>query len=118
MRHWFARQVAQSFAQWDVLLAPATPCVAQPIGTDFIEIAGQRMNARASMGLLTQPISCIGLPVVTVPVWGVDSAHPHLSIGVQVVAAPWREDLALRVAHALERQGVVAAHANGAGLSA
>ncbi|MBM3390055.1 MAG: AtzE family amidohydrolase [Betaproteobacteria bacterium] len=118
VRHWFARQVAQSFAQWDVLLAPATPCVAQPIGTDFIEIAGQRMNARASMGLLTQPISCIGLPVVTVPVWGVDPAHPHLSIGVQVVAAPWREDLALRVAHALERQGVVAAHANGAGLSA
>lgn len=109
VRHWFARQVAQSFEQWDVLLAPATPCVAQPIGTDFIEIAGQRMNARASMGLLTQPISCIGLPVVTVPVWGVDPAHPHLSIGVQVVAAPWREDLALRVAYALEALGAAVA---------
>ena len=107
VRHWFARQVAQSFNQWDVLLAPATPCVAPPIGTDGIEIAGQRMNARASLGLLTQPISCIGLPVVTVPVWGVDDAAPHLSIGVQVVAAPWREDVALRVAAELEVRGVV-----------
>lgn len=116
VRHWFARQVAQSFDEWDVLLAPATPCVAQPIGTDWIEIAGQRMNARASMGLLTQPISCIGLPVATVPVWGVDPQHPHLSIGVQIVAAPWREDLALRVARELEARGVVSARTRGAGL--
>ena len=59
------------------------------------------------MGLLTQPISCIGLPVVTVPVWGCDPKAPHLSIGVQLVAAPWREDLLLRVAHQLQQQGVV-----------
>ena len=109
VRHWFAQQVARSFEEWDVVLAPATPCVAQPIGTDFIDIAGQRMNARASMGLLTQPISSIGLPVVTVPVWGVDPDQPHLSIGVQLVAAPWREDLALRVAHHLQTLGVVSA---------
>lgn len=116
VRQAFAQAVAKSFEQWDVLLAPATPCVAQPIGTDFIEIAGQRMNARASMGLLTQPISCIGLPVVTVPVWGVDGEHPHLSIGVQVVAAPWREDLALRTAMALQAQGAVSARVDGRGL--
>ncbi|MFN5702039.1 MAG: hypothetical protein ACK47V_15615, partial [Betaproteobacteria bacterium] len=70
----------------------------------------------ASMGLLTQPISCIGLPVVTVPVWGVDGEHPHLSIGVQVVAAPWREDLALRTAMALQAQGAVSARVDGRGL--
>jgi aspartyl-tRNA(Asn)/glutamyl-tRNA(Gln) amidotransferase subunit A len=32
-----------------------------------------------------------------------------LPIGVQVIAPPWREDLALRVAYALEQQGVAAA---------
>jgi aspartyl-tRNA(Asn)/glutamyl-tRNA(Gln) amidotransferase subunit A len=32
-----------------------------------------------------------------------------LPIGVQIIAAPWREDVALRLAHALEAQGVVAA---------
>lgn len=55
------------------------------------------------MGVLTQPISCIGLPVCAVPVWG---AHASLPIGVQVIAAPWREDLVLRVAAALEAAGV------------
>jgi Asp-tRNA(Asn)/Glu-tRNA(Gln) amidotransferase A subunit family amidase len=32
-----------------------------------------------------------------------------MPIGVQIIAAPWREDLALRVAYALERSGVVCA---------
>jgi amidase/aspartyl-tRNA(Asn)/glutamyl-tRNA(Gln) amidotransferase subunit A len=106
VRHWFARQVAASFAGVDVLLAPATPCVAPVIGTEWLEIHGSRLPARASMGLLTQPVSCIGLPVVTVPRWHTDPAAPHLPIGVQVIAAPWREDLALRVAFALESLAV------------
>ncbi|MCI1193258.1 AtzE family amidohydrolase [Calidifontimicrobium sp. SYSU G02091] len=109
LRHWFARQVAASFETVDVVLAPATPCTAPVIGTEWLEIAGQRLPARASMGLLTQPVSCIGLPVVVVPLWGLDAAAPHLPIGVQVIAAPWREDLALRVAHALEAAGVASA---------
>jgi amidase/aspartyl-tRNA(Asn)/glutamyl-tRNA(Gln) amidotransferase subunit A len=102
VRHWFARQVAKSFEDVDVLLAPATPCTAPTIGTDWIEINDMKLPARASMGLLTQPVSCIGLPVVTVPRWQTSPAAPHLPIGVQIIAAPWREDLALRVAYALE----------------
>jgi amidase/aspartyl-tRNA(Asn)/glutamyl-tRNA(Gln) amidotransferase subunit A len=58
------------------------------------------------MGLLTQPISCIGLPVVTVPLWGMSAAHPHLPLGVQLIAAPWREDHALRVAAQLQAGGL------------
>jgi len=106
MRRWFARQAAELFKDVDVLLAPATPCVAPAIGTEWIDIGGQQLPARASMGLLTQPISCIGLPVCAVPVWG---CHPSLPIGVQVIAAPWREDLVLRVAHALQQQGIATA---------
>jgi aspartyl-tRNA(Asn)/glutamyl-tRNA(Gln) amidotransferase subunit A len=30
-----------------------------------------------------------------------------LPIGVQIITAPWREDIALRIAHALEKAGVV-----------
>jgi amidase/aspartyl-tRNA(Asn)/glutamyl-tRNA(Gln) amidotransferase subunit A len=109
VRHWFARRAARAFETVDVLIAPATPCTAPVIGTQWLDIAGQRLPARASMGLLTQPISCIGLPVVTVPLWGLNPAAPHLPIGVQIIAAPWREDLCLRVAAALEQQGVCAA---------
>jgi len=32
-----------------------------------------------------------------------------LPIGVQIIAPPWREDIALRVAYALEQMGIVAA---------
>lgn len=38
--------------------------------------------------------------------------HPtaaYLTVGVQVIAAPGREDLCLRVAHVLEAAGAVAA---------
>ncbi|MDZ7893476.1 MAG: AtzE family amidohydrolase [Sphingobium sp.] len=73
VRHWFARRVARVFENVDVLIAPATPCVAPLIGTEWLQI-GQRLPARPSMGLLTQPISCIGLPVVTVPLWGMSAA--------------------------------------------
>ena len=109
VRHWFARRVAHSFETVDVVIAPATPCVAPAIGTDWLDIAGQRVPARASMGMLTQPISCIGLPVATVPLWGMRSSAPHMPIGVQLVAAPWREDLVLRVAAHLERIGLCSA---------
>jgi amidase/aspartyl-tRNA(Asn)/glutamyl-tRNA(Gln) amidotransferase subunit A len=106
VRRWFALRAAELFRDVDVLIAPATPCVAPVIGTEWIEINGQRLPARPSMGLLTQPISCIGLPVCAVPVWG---CHPSLPIGVQVIAAPWREDLVLRVAHRLQELGVASA---------
>jgi 1-carboxybiuret hydrolase len=65
---------------------------------------GVELPVRANIGIHTQPISFIGLPVVAVPV----PLEP-MPIGVQIVAAPWREDIALRVAAALERQGVVSA---------
>jgi aspartyl-tRNA(Asn)/glutamyl-tRNA(Gln) amidotransferase subunit A len=57
---------------------------------------------RANLGIYTQPISFIGLPVVAVPV-----PLSPLPIGVQIITAPWREDIALRIAHALEKAGVV-----------
>jgi 1-carboxybiuret hydrolase len=59
------------------------------------------------MGLLTQPISCVGLPVCVVPVRGCDPSAPHLPLGVQIIAAPWREDRVLRVAHHLQMMGAV-----------
>ena len=63
------------------------------------------LATRPSMGLLTQPLSFIGLPIVCVPL----APSGALPMGVQVIAAPWREDRALRVAAALERVGVARA---------
>jgi AtzE family amidohydrolase len=105
-RTWFARQVAEIFRDVDIILAPATPCRAPASGQKTMELDGIAVPVRANLGLYTQPISFIGLPVCTVPVW---SAGERLPIGVQVIGAPWREDLVLRVARHLEREGAVAA---------
>ena len=80
------------------IIAPATPCTAPKIGQQTFVLDGVEMPVRANLGIYTQPISFIGLPVVAVPV----PLQP-LPIGVQIIAAPWREDVALRVAHALEQ---------------
>jgi AtzE family amidohydrolase len=106
VRRLYAEQAARALERFDILLAAATPCAATPIGAEWFELNGRRAQVRPNMGVLTQPISCIGLPVCAVPVWG---AHPSLPIGVQVIAAPWREDLVLRVAAALESAGVAQA---------
>jgi 1-carboxybiuret hydrolase len=105
-RRWYRARVLELFKTVDVILAPATPCVAPKLGQVNFVLGGVEMPVRANIGIHTQPISFIGLPVVAVPV----PLEP-MPIGVQIIAAPWREDIALRVAHALERTGVVAAPA-------
>ncbi len=105
-RRRFRAEALALFAEVDVLLAPATPCRAPKIGQKTFVLDGREMLVRPNIGVYTQPISFIGLPVVAVPVW---TRGEKLPIGVQVIAPPWREDLALRVARELERAGVASA---------
>lgn len=92
------------FEDWDVLLAPATPVSAPLIGSEWLEIDGKKVPCRPSMGLLTQPISFAGCPVVAAPLW--PEGTNGMPIGVQLIAAPWREDLALRAGWVLQQAGV------------
>jgi aspartyl-tRNA(Asn)/glutamyl-tRNA(Gln) amidotransferase subunit A len=103
-RRWYREQVLRLFEHYDAILAPATPCTAPKIGQQTFLIDGVEMPLRPNVGIYTQPISFIGLPVVAVPV-----PLKPLPIGVQVIAAPWREDVALRVSYALEQTGTVTA---------
>jgi AtzE family amidohydrolase len=101
-RRWYCQALMALFGEIDVILAPATPYPAFPIGRVTMEIGGQILPAAGHLGVFTQPISFAGLPVVAAPV---AQAGP-LPLGVQIIAAPWREDLVLRVAHAGEALGV------------
>jgi 1-carboxybiuret hydrolase len=103
-RRWYRERVLELFKEVDAILAPATPCTAPLIGQQTFMFGDTELPVRANLGLYTQPISFIGLPVVAVPV-----PLTPLPIAVQIITAPWREDIGLRVAHALETQGVVAA---------
>ncbi|MDH1177326.1 AtzE family amidohydrolase [Achromobacter mucicolens] len=105
VRHRAYLEALALFKHYDVLIAPATPVSATPIGADWLTLAGKQLPARASMGLLTQPISAIGLPVCTAPTWPEQDEDGHLPLGVQLIAAPWREIDCLRAAHALEQAG-------------
>src|SRR6266536_587504 len=103
-RRWYRAQVLELFKTVDVIIAPATPCVAPKLGQVTFTLDGVELPVRANIGVHTQPISFIGLPVVAVPV----PLEP-MPIGLQIIAAPWREDIAVRVAFALERAGAVSA---------
>jgi aspartyl-tRNA(Asn)/glutamyl-tRNA(Gln) amidotransferase subunit A len=104
VRRWFRAMVLDLFKDVDAIIAPATPCSAPKIGQKTLVLDGVELPLRPNLGVFTQPISFVGLPVVAVPV----PIEP-LPVAVQVIAAPWREDVALRVAYALESMGVAAA---------
>jgi AtzE family amidohydrolase len=98
----FRDEVLALFNRYDLLLAPATPCSAPELGQPTIHVGGQDVPTRANIGLLTQPLSFVGLPIVAVPVRG-----EGMPIAVQLIAPPWREGQALQAAALLERAGVV-----------
>ncbi len=108
-RSWYRQQLRSIFENVDVILAPATPCAAIRIGQSTITLNGEEVPARANLGVFTQPISFVGLPVVTVPV----HLPGCLPIGIQLIGAPYSEAMLLRVAKVLESVGVVAARISG-----
>ncbi|MGK3142846.1 AtzE family amidohydrolase [Pantoea sp. C2G6] len=101
-RRHFQQQVLPLFDHFDLLIAPATPCSAITLGQQTISLQGEELPAKASMGMLTQPISFLGLPVCTVPL----ATRSGLPIGLQLIARPFNEAAVLRAAAALEQQGI------------
>ncbi|WP_292989310.1 AtzE family amidohydrolase [Pantoea sp.] len=110
-RRHFQQQVLPLFDHFDVLIAPATPCSAITIGQQTLTIQGESLPAKASMGMLTQPISFLGLPVCTVPL----ATRSGLPVGLQLIARPFNEEAVLRAAWALEQQGITIPQMNMAG---
>jgi len=104
-RQWYRDRVREIFQDVDIILAPTTPCVAPPLGIEKMVIAGEEVLVRPNLGLYTQPLSFIGLPVLSVPI----HLPGYLPLGVQIIAAPYNEALILRVAAFLEAQGIVSA---------
>lgn len=109
-RRWFHNEVMNVFTTCDVIFAPAAPITAPRLGQKTFLFDGNEIPVRAHLGIYTQPISFIGLPVVTVPL----KRQPgELPIGVQVIAAPWNEAAAIRVAREMERRGLTAVYSGG-----
>ncbi len=108
-RQLYLQRVLKLFDEYDLLIAPSTPVTAPLLWQKTIQVNGRALPTRPNMGLLTQPISFIGLPVAAVPFW----TGSGMPIGVQLIAAPWREDVCLRAAYMLEKMGIAECRVGG-----
>jgi len=102
VRDRFAVQFQALFDRFDVLIAPVAMGPAPRIDHPVVIIDGEEKPARANLGLLTQPISFLGLPVVTVPL-----AVPGMPLGVQLIGAKGSDHRLMAYAADLERKGIV-----------
>ncbi|MDO7840708.1 AtzE family amidohydrolase [Sphingomonas immobilis] len=99
----FKARIAAMLADYDVLLAPATPTTAPEIADPRIVIDGALSPARADLGIHTQPISFLGLPALSVPL----RRPGRLPLGLQLIGRPGGEGALFAFARAIEEKGVV-----------
>jgi aspartyl-tRNA(Asn)/glutamyl-tRNA(Gln) amidotransferase subunit A len=110
-RNAYKARIAALMAGFDVLLAPATPCVAPLVDDPRIAIDGALAPARAELGLHTQPISFLGLPSLAVPL----HRPGRLPLGLQLIGRPHREGDLFAFAAALASRGIIGWTEPGAG---
>lgn len=101
LRNWFRRQMHKAFANADILIAPAVPCVAPRLDEPTIRIDGRDVPARANLGIYTQPLTLAGFPILTLPM-----RTSGLPLGAQLIARPGREDQLFALAAELEGSGM------------
>ncbi|WP_159587755.1 amidase [Chelativorans xinjiangense] len=87
----------------DILLTPACPVVAPPIGAVHVEVGGEKMPVGNALTLFTSFFNLVGAPAVVLRA-GADPAG--LPVGVQLVGDVGADALVLAAAHALEGQGL------------
>lgn len=104
-RRWHAAAVQRLFDDVDVVMLPATPCVAPPLGAATIDIQGRALPTGPTLGWCTQPIAGTDCPALSVPV----ARAGKLPIGVQLVARPGNEAALFAIAATLENEGIVRA---------
>ena len=96
--------------RYDFLVSPTLACLAVDNAADRNTLGPAEINGETIDRLIgwcmTYLINFIGYPAATVPA---GLAENGLPVGMQIIAAPWREDVALRIAHALEMTGAVSA---------
>lgn len=96
VRTLYLQNYQELFRKYDVLVAPTSPSFAKQLGAS--------LNA-AMFGeledMLLEPSSISGLPGISVPFYRDESSN--LFLGANFIAPMWREDLAIKIADAFEK---------------
>lgn len=93
------QNLSRVFEAFDVLLAPAVPSVAPRVDEEELTLPTETLPYRAAILRLTAPWSLLGVPAVSWPLPGPNG----LSLGVQIIAPPDADALALGLALSLDR---------------
>jgi Asp-tRNA(Asn)/Glu-tRNA(Gln) amidotransferase A subunit family amidase len=91
--------VRQIFDEVDILLTPTVP-IPPPMIADLQKNPDSLRPTELVMLRNTRPFNVWGIPAISVPCGFTSGGLP---IGLQLAAAPWREDLLLQAAHAYEQ---------------
>jgi amidase len=99
-----SRRVVEAFVtSFDLLVTPTMACLPPPIGAWRAGTGDDPLMALLNsypMAVFTSLFNVTGQPAISVPIHHDDATG--LPVGVQIVAAPWREDLLLQVSRTLE----------------
>ena len=99
-----SRRIVEAFvAEFDVLVTPTMACLPPPIGTLGEGVGDDPLAPLLNsypMAVFSSLFNVTGQPAISVPVHHDDATG--LPVGVQLVAAPRRDDLLLQVSQTLE----------------
>lgn len=99
-----SRRIVEAFvAGFDLLVTPTMACLPPLVGAWRAGVEDEPLMALVNsypMAVFTSLFNVTGQPAISLPVHHDDATG--LPVGVQVVAAPWREDLLLQVSRTLE----------------
>lgn len=87
----YRRAMLQFMADYDVILCPVAATVAKPHGRSYQEV--KDFSYSMCYSLVNWPVAVVNI----------GHSAEGLPIGIQVIAPPWREDIALAVARRLEQ---------------
>ena len=104
-RRWYRDAVLRLFEEVDAILAPGHALRRAADRTEDLR-AGRAGSAAAAEYRHLHAADLVHRPAGR---RGAGAAARGMPIGVQIIAAPWREDVALRIAHDLEARGIVRA---------
>jgi amidase len=99
-----SRRIVEAFVtSFDLLVTPTMACLPPPVGAWRTGTADDPLTPLLKsypMAVFTSLFNVTGQPAISVPICHDDATG--LPVGVQIVAAPWREDLLLQIARTLE----------------
>jgi amidase len=99
-----SRPIVEAFVtSYDLLVTPTMACLPPPVGALRAGTGDEPLMELLNsypMNVFTSLFNVTGQPAISVPIHHDDATG--LPVGVQIVAAPWREDLLLQVSRTLE----------------